>query len=108
MQEHKAQERFPRWMQSRLKYKCSVTLLSLLEARTSNEIVIRLIKSLNIEMLKRNMVDTFHIFQVMYKEDYCDEIFLHFNKDPSPEDDEKEVDFSSFIIETGFNLYVLY
>ena len=49
-------------MYARLKYKCSITLLSLLEARKSNETVIRLIKSLNIDMLKRNIVDIFHMF----------------------------------------------
>lgn len=98
---------FPRWMQSRLKYKCSITLLSLLEARTSNDIVIRLIKSLNLDMLKRNIVDIFHMFQKNYKEDYCQEIFLHFNVDPETET-EADIEYSSFIIETGFNLYVLF
>ena len=49
-------------MFSRLKYKCSITLLSLLEARKSNDIVVRLMKSLNIDMLRRNIVDIFHMF----------------------------------------------
>jgi hypothetical protein len=103
----KQHEPFPRWMFARLKYKCSITLLSLLEARKSNETVIRLIKSLNIDMLKRNIVDIFHMFQVKYKEDYSEELFLHFNQDPEGNDPD-QIEYSSFIIETGFNLYVLY
>lgn len=49
-------------MYARLKYKCSITLLSLLEARKSNEVVLRLAKSLNLEMLKRNIVDIYDMF----------------------------------------------
>lgn len=79
---------FPRWMYARLKYKCSITLLSLLEARTSNDNVIRLIKSLNIEILKRNIVDIFHEYQTNYKENYGYELFLHFNVDPEPKNQE--------------------
>ena len=78
----KKKEPFPRWMFSRLKYKCSITLLSLLEARKSNEIVTRIIKSLNNDTLKRNIVDIYYMYQTQYKEEYSSEIFLHFNKDP--------------------------
>lgn len=37
----------PKYMIARLKYKCSVTLISLLEARIDNEIVSRMMKSLH-------------------------------------------------------------
>lgn len=49
-------------MIARLKYKCSVTLISLLEARKDNEIVLRMTKSLTDDILKRNMIDTFILY----------------------------------------------
>ncbi len=94
-------------MYARLKYKCSITLLSLLEARTSNENVIRLIKSLNMETLKRNISDIFDEYQTNYKGHYGYELFLHFNLEPEANNQE-EFNYASFIIETGFNLFVLY
>jgi hypothetical protein len=42
-----------------------------------------------------------------YKDEYKQEIFLHFAKDPDP-NLQQELDYSSFIVETGFNLFVLY
>ena len=69
-------------MYSRLKYKCSITMLSLLEARKDNEIVNRMMKSLNIDVLKRNISDIFYLYQIQYKEQYLPEIFGHFNIDP--------------------------
>lgn len=56
------QKPFPRWMYARLKYKCSITMISLLEARKDNEIVNRMMKSLNIDVLKRNISDIFYLF----------------------------------------------
>lgn len=94
-------------MYARLKYKCSITLLSILEARKSNELVIRLAKSLSFDMLKRNIVDVFDMFKSQYSNDYCEEVFGHFKKDPKG-NDIKELEYSSFIIETGFNLFVLH
>ena len=44
-------------MIARLKYKCSITLVSLLEARIDDTIVSRMIKTINIDELKRNIVD---------------------------------------------------
>lgn len=49
-------------MIARLKYKCSVTLISLLEARKDNEIVLRMTKSLTDDILKRNMIDNYVLY----------------------------------------------
>ena len=91
-------------MYSRLKYKCSITLLSLLEGRKSNDVVFRLAKSLNLDMLKRNIIDIYDLFRTLYQ-DYTEQIFGHFAIEPS---NEKELELASFIVETGFNLFVLY
>ena len=98
---------FPRWMYARLKYKCSITLLSLLEARKTDDNVIRLLKSLSLDVLKRNQIDIFNMFQDHYNKEYAQEAFEHFSQDPDP-NDPQSLDKASFIIQTGFNLYVLY
>jgi hypothetical protein len=91
-------------------------MISLLEARKDNDIVNRMMKSLNIEVLKRNISDIFYLFQQQYKgmsaiqiplEKYELEIFNHFTRDPK-DGNEKDQDYASFIIETGFNLYIIY
>lgn len=59
----KSNKQFPRWMYSRLKYKCSITLISLLEARTDNEIVNRMMKSIDVKSIKRNISDIYYLYQ---------------------------------------------
>ena len=61
------EKKMARWMISRLKYKCSITLISLLEARKDNDIVLRMIKSLHIGVLKRNIIDIYSMYQELYK-----------------------------------------
>ncbi len=62
-------------MMSRLKYKCSCTLLVLMEARKDDEIVYRMMKSFNIDYIQRNLIDTYHVFQDYYDGKYQPEIF---------------------------------
>ena len=52
----------PRWQIANLKYKCSITLISLLEAQKNEEMVLRMSKSLQIEDIKRNITDIFLMF----------------------------------------------
>ena len=54
-------------MVARLKYKCSVTLISLLEARVDNEIVSRMMKSLHHEILKNNIIDSYYLYDEVGK-----------------------------------------
>jgi len=65
-----------RWMITRLKYKCSVTLISLLEGKQDAEIIGRMLKSLNITVLKRNIVDIFLMFMDIFAGKYTDKCFL--------------------------------
>jgi hypothetical protein len=95
-------------MFARLKYQCSITLISLLEARKDNEIVNRMMKSLNVAAIKRNVSDIYYLYQEQYKEVYSPGIFKHYTCDPPEEGDESAQAYSSFIIETGFNLYIIY
>jgi len=67
------------WQIARLKYKCSITLLSLLEARRNDDNVNRMMKSLTTEVLKRNITDIYRNLQNLYKGEYTKEAFLHVN-----------------------------
>ena len=66
-------------MIAKLKYKCSVTLISLLEARIDNEIVSRMMKSLNPDILKNNLIDIYYLYDDVGMSKYVPEIFLHFD-----------------------------
>lgn len=50
------------WQIERLKYKCSITLLGLLEGQTSKDNVTRMVKSLQVKILKDNIADIFTAF----------------------------------------------
>ena len=81
-----------------------MTLISLLEARIDNEIVSRMMKSLHHEILKKNIVDIYYLFETVGMKKYGEDIFLHFDKEVD-EDDPESIEEASFIMETGFNLY---
>lgn len=66
-----------KWQWARLKYKCSITLMSLLEARKDESQVYRLMKSLPREVLRKNITDIYMMFNKQYKGDYNNKVFLH-------------------------------
>jgi hypothetical protein len=65
----------PKFLMARLKYKCSVTLISLLEARKNDENVRRMMKSIDVQILLRNIVDTYHLFDFIGLGKYTPELF---------------------------------
>lgn len=66
-----------KWQLARLKYKCSITLMSLLEARKDTKNIFRMMKSLPIEALKMNICDIYTMFNDQYKGQYNNKVFLH-------------------------------
>lgn len=78
------------WMQERLKYKVLVLILSLLEMRetTGPESVIlkRIMRSLPVNVLEKNMCRVFKMFKKIYKLEYTIESLEHINVDPSKMD----------------------
>ena len=110
------------WQLARLKYKCSVTLISLLESRKSDDIVYRMLKSMQVEIVKRNITDIYMSYYEIYKDSYNEDAFMHvcvsfqaltnllpyqFNYEPDPAVSKLTEEYCSMIIETGFNLYFL-
>lgn len=73
-------ELLPRWEISKLKYKCSITLISLLEARSKeDDIVPRMMKTLNIDIIRRNITDIYNQYIEIGKKEYNSELFNHFD-----------------------------
>ena len=102
------------WMIAHLKYKAMITVLSLMEGRTDNYIVTRLIRSFNLEILKENLKSIFIDYVRMYGADFYDfEIFDHikgnedyvYGSDENKQD--KEPKYYSLVIENGFMIYHL-
>lgn len=65
------------WQLARLKYKCSITLISLLESRKNDDVVYRMLKSMQVDIVKRNLTDIYYSFKEIYNENYNDDVFLH-------------------------------
>ncbi|EGR30411.1 MIR domain protein [Ichthyophthirius multifiliis] len=102
MEDQEAEKALPKWEIAKLKYKCSITLISLLEGRKKeDDIVVKMIKSINYEIIKRNIVDIYHLYKIIGKQNYNKELFNHFD------DEQNEENQQGFIIETGFNLYII-
>lgn len=51
----------------------------MIEARKDNDIVLRMFKSLHIDILKRNIIDNYMMFDQMYNGKYTKDCFLHVN-----------------------------
>lgn len=103
----------PIWMISNIKFKCSITLVSLIEGRKDNQIILRMLKSFNLDILKRNFVDVFIAYKKIYGNKYIEDCFKHYLLRPKDNEDDplkfpQIHENCSFIIECGFNLYVLY
>ena len=66
-----------RWMLSRLKYKVLILINSLLEMRTSDTVIRRIMRSLPLEILKTNLVKVFRRFKKTHNLAYTMEAFKH-------------------------------
>ncbi|CAG9317756.1 unnamed protein product [Blepharisma stoltei] len=102
------------WMISHLKYKCMITLLSLLEGRNDNYVISRIIRAFNVEIFKENLISIYDGYTKLYKKvTYTDQIFSHHAKNDkyqfgfpdNPQD--KNPEYFTVIIEVGFMIFHL-
>jgi len=93
---------------STVRYKCLVTIVSLLESNYSQTgFADRIMRAIPLSVLTNNLAQVFKLYKKLYKNgEYRVSAFNHvdddFQKDPDNTDEEKE-----FIIENGFNIYIL-
>ena len=103
------------WMISHLKYKCLITLLALLEGQNNKDILIRLFRSLNLLIFKKNLSNIYKLYKLYYtNSEYSSKIFSHFKTNEqyklSKKENQKQDDDPRYfltIIETGFMVYEL-
>ncbi len=68
-----------RWMLARLKYRILILINSLLEMRSSDLIIKRIMRTLPLEILQKNMVKVYRRYKKTYKNNYCLQAFKHVN-----------------------------
>lgn len=66
-----------------------------------------MMKTLNIDVIKRNITDIYNQYLEVGNKEYNNELFNHFDLDPEASDRSEHKKKCSFIIETGFNLFIL-
>ncbi|CAG9321846.1 unnamed protein product [Blepharisma stoltei] len=101
------------WMIAHLKYKCMITILSLLEGREDNYVMSRLIRAFNIEIFKENLMSIYANYIRLYKGQLYDyAIFNHHMKNEEYQfgvvnAQDTNPEYFRVIIETGFMIYHL-
>ena len=103
------------WMISHLKHKCMISIQSLLEGQIDNYVITRMIRALNIEIFKENLISFYLSYLNTYNKGYYDyDLFGHYggNDDynfgeDNPQDGEARSSYYQFIIEVGFLIYHL-
>lgn len=102
------------WMVVHLKYKISITLLSLLEINSDDYIISLMARSFSKNVFQENLNSIYLAFiETNNTEEYKEEIFKHYKDNDSfkfedrkhPQDDRENYYLS--VIELGFNLYHL-
>ena len=94
-------------MISSLKYKSLVAILGLLEGHQDNFYLIRIVRSINLEIFKENMVSVHSSYKEKYGDGYYkDDIFSNFQGKKSKNLTKIDKN-NSFIIEVGFMVYHL-
>ena len=90
----------------RLKYKCTVTLNSLLEMQENNhEIINRIVRSIPCSVIASELAKVYSVFTNTFGDDYCSDAFRRSENEISlvePENPDDEL-----VIEYGFNLFIL-
>ncbi len=76
---------YEKWMISRIKYKCLITLESLLEGNRDFKILKKMIKALPVQILKKNITWIYEKYRRIYGEKYTDEAFNNFDLNEVPE-----------------------
>ncbi|CAD8066638.1 unnamed protein product [Paramecium sonneborni] len=95
-----------RWMLERLKYKCMVLVSSLLELNSDTNAIKRILRSLPINVLKKNLIIIYKKHQKMYKKlGYNKESLGHLEENPHVST--KPPEYHELILETGFLIYFL-
>ena len=98
-----------RWMLERIKYKCMILVCSLLEMKQGFNVVKRVIRSLPLEVLKRNLSDIYRRYKKKFGASFTlkKEALKKYEEDPDDKDNKNSEAEYELIIETGFLTFFL-
>lgn len=101
-----------RWMLERIKYKCMILIYSLLEMKKGDDFVKRIIRSLPLEILKRNLSEIYRRYKKKYKLTANNlqlkkDSLKKFEEDPEDKHNKNSESDYELIIETGFYTFFL-
>lgn len=91
------------WMIAKIKHKCSITLISLVECRTDNAVLSKMYTNLK-KFLFDNIISFYINFKEIYGTDYEEDALEHIEATPADGHDEL---YCSVIIQTAFNYYTI-
>ena len=96
---------------SQLKYKVLLTLVSLFESNdASSNLTTRIMRGIPTQILTKNLVEVHELYKKIYdKNQYDDDLFGHQYQEDDKEDENanRHEQYDEFIIENGFNIYIL-
>ena len=96
------------WMIAKIKNKCSTTLISLIECRKDNQILVKMYTALK-RYLFNNIASFFYHYTEIYQEDYDEAVFKHIDLEPKANANPKDRSelMCCVIIQTAFNFYTI-
>ncbi|CAD8210359.1 unnamed protein product [Paramecium octaurelia] len=94
-----------KYMLERIKYKVMVLVTSLLELNSDSLAIKRIMRSLPIEILKKNLTQIYKKHKKLYGPTYTQDALKHIDEDP--EGNTEKPEFHEAILETGFYIYFL-
>lgn len=100
-------------MLERIKYKVMVLVTSLLELNSDSLAIKRIMRSLPIEILKKNLTQIYKKHKKLYGPTYTQDALKHviyivlIQIDEDPEGNTEKPEFHEAILETGFYIYFL-
>jgi len=80
LEKDKKNEELEPWMLARLKYKILILVNSLLEMRKSDAVVKRIMRSLPLDILKKNLIKIFKRYRKQYGKNYTMDVLKHVNR----------------------------
>ncbi|KAL4492562.1 hypothetical protein ABPG72_007675 [Tetrahymena utriculariae] len=95
------------WMLEQIKYKTMILVTSLLEMNSEPQVIKRIMRSLPLEVLRKNLIQVYRKHKKLYQEQYIIQCFGHHEDEPPEDASEKQLEFYNYIIETGFFIFFL-
>lgn len=93
------------WKVERLRYKCLITIMSLIEqVQTKDSVLYRITRAMPLKVLKKNLTRIYSLFKKAHKGKYNLDVFGWYDKQI---DQKIDIKLYECVIENGFNIFNL-